>query len=525
MTQYQGAEILSFFDLNLISKPSVTLPQYTEGETYTTQDLLGDTPDYWSGCYQVVQGGGWAGDSGGQCPNISTSGQVNYGYVEQTLLNIAAIDKALQGVGLETTGYTYAWNVKNADANMESTNNPNSVDPFIVTIEIYDVNNNAVFSKSYDYSYHIDNWVRFTGSEEFANPFDLDTLSELQLSITGYDIGGWAGWYGPEFSQPDVRLNYRVKEDNTLVENILFEQMCLTDPMYDINCAGYNDALLNQMNDYIVQADFGMPTQIDNGMVDAFGVDDFTGMPDVLEMDILEDPLMVAEDILTPAETIESPTEVTAETTESSPEPSSEGTQRSGSGLSANQRFALDQAQQAASSSEQTASDQSQTSGESAEQANSDAAGFGSDGQSLSADGGSVGGSTFSSSFDTETTEDLFDTITADIVSTLLVNISVPASETTTERELSSEERNQQEDDLVAEALEGSEDEDAKAALLGFNPNFRAYEQPQMTDAQFYQPKDIYEEQKNYDNPSARFFNGASDAIHRQMIRQQYERN
>jgi hypothetical protein len=93
------------------------------------------------------------------------------------------------------------------------------------------------------------------------------------------------------------------------------------------------------------------------------------------------------------------------------------------------------------------------------------------------------------------------------------------------EREMSSEERNQQEDDLVAEALEGSEDEDAKAALLGFNPNFRAYEQPQMADAQFYQPKEIYEGQTNYDNPSSRFFNGASDSIHRQMVRQQYERN
>ena len=534
MPQYQGAELLSFFDLNLISKPSVTLPQYVEGEIYTTEDLLGDTPDYWSGCYQVVQGGGWAGDRGGQCPNISTSGQVNYGYVEQTLLNIAAIDKALQGVGLETTGYTYAWNVKNSDANFESTNNPNSVDPFIVTIEIYDINNNVVFSKSYDYSYHIDSWVRFTGSEEFANPFDLDTLAELQLSITGYDIGGWAGWYGPEFSQPDVRLNYRVKEDNTLVEDILFEQMCLTDPMYDINCPGYNDALLAQMNDFVVQADFGIPSEIDDGMVDVFGVDDFTGVPDVLEMDILEDPIMTAEDILTPGETIieaaplesvvESATEVTAETTESSPEPSAEGTQRSGGGLSANQRFALDQAQQASASSEQTASDQSQASGEAADQANGDASGFGSDGQSLSADGSSVGGSTFSSSFDMETTADLFDNIVADITSTLLTTVSAPAVETPVEREMSSEERNQQEDDLVAEALEGSEDEDAQSALLGYNPNFRAYQQPQMPGGDIYNDQGVYENQKTYDNPNARLFNGASDALHREMVRSQYEK-
>ena len=70
-----------------------------------------------------------------------------------------------------------------------------------------------------------------------------------------------------------------------------------------------------------------------------------------------------------------------------------------------------------------------------------------------------------------------------------------------------------------------SDDEDAQAALLGFNPNFRAYQQPQMTDADFYKPKDIYAGQENYDNPNARFFNGASDATHREMVRQQYEGN
>ena len=66
--------------------------------------------------------------------------------------------------------------------------------------------------------------------------------------------------------------------------------------------------------------------------------------------------------------------------------------------------------------------------------------------------------------------------------------------------------------------------EDAQAALLGYNPNFRAYQQDQMADADFYKPKDIYEGQQNYDNPAARFFNGASDSKHRDMVRQQYER-
>ena len=90
--------------------------------------------------------------------------------------------------------------------------------------------------------------------------------------------------------------------------------------------------------------------------------------------------------------------------------------------------------------------------------------------------------------------------------------------DTSDEGQLTAEE----EDALVASAQSGDISEDAQAALLGYNPNFRAYQTPQMQDVQFYAPKDIYATQKNYDNPNQRFFNGASDATHREMVRQQY---
>jgi hypothetical protein len=46
-----------------------------------------------------------------------------------------------------------------------------------------------------------------------------------------------------------------------------------------------------------------------------------------------------------------------------------------------------------------------------------------------------------------------------------------------------------------------------------------------MPDNTFYLPKDIYPGQENYDNPAGRFFSGASDEKHKEMVRQQYERN
>tara|TARA_R110000822_G_scaffold1367_1_gene6331 strand:+ start:12609 stop:14843 length:2235 start_codon:yes stop_codon:yes gene_type:complete len=80
------------------------------------------------------------------------------------------------------------------------------------------------------------------------------------------------------------------------------------------------------------------------------------------------------------------------------------------------------------------------------------------------------------------------------------------------------------EDNLVKDALGGSTSEDAQAALLGYNPLFRSYVVPQIYDqvVSLYETKDIYPEQTTYDNPHARFFNGASDELHRSMVRQQY---
>ena len=92
--------------------------------------------------------------------------------------------------------------------------------------------------------------------------------------------------------------------------------------------------------------------------------------------------------------------------------------------------------------------------------------------------------------------------------------------DTSDEGQLTAEE----EDALVAAAQSGDDSEDAQAALLGYNPNFRAYQQPQMAGGEIYSDQGVYENQKTYDSPRAGLFNGASDATHRAMVRQQYER-
>ena len=120
--------------------------------------------------------------------------------------------------------------------------------------------------------------------------------------------------------------------------------------------------------------------------------------------------------------------------------------------------------------------------------------------------------------------QNVLDDIINNVINTMLLMQNAAEDnfkeDTSDEGQLTAEE----EDALVAAAQSGDDSEDAQAALLGYNPNFRAYQQPQMQGGEIYSDQGVYENQKTYDNPSAGLFNSASDATHREMVRQQYER-
>ena len=522
--------------------------EYIVGQT---GDLIGDTSQYWNGCYELNRG--WGGTSGGSCPalNDDYGGQINFGYVERTLTNLAAINIALEQAGIEATGYNYSWRVKNWDSEYKDSGNGRSTpDTFYVEVVIRDTHGNAVFSKTYDYSYYIDNWTTYAGEETFANPFDVNTLAEIELSVTGKDLGYWAGYYGPEFANPSIKLNYRYAgnplEEESLEDTVLFDAQCSADPLYDPACPGYNDAFMAQL---APQQDLYSGTQ------------DFTGTPNTTG-GINNDPMdstttgMVGMGETDPTTgTPVQETQTIAETTE----PRSEQSARS---LNANELNALSAANDVANSALSIAggsSAQSLTNGLSTQQnsiAGSTSGGMAgdtgsADGQNTGASAGSVMDLAMGGSVQTEdlTGEDalaqsgelargadMADIELASLDLDLIRDIVNSVAERTLqdikdEQEDSMEEANEQsiaqanaeEDRLAQEAMAGSTDESALVALLGYNPDFRAYQQPQMADGELYPPKDIYSDKKNYDNPAARFFNGASDAKHRSMVRSQYQ--
>ena len=119
--------------------------------------------------------------------------------------------------------------------------------------------------------------------------------------------------------------------------------------------------------------------------------------------------------------------------------------------------------------------------------------------------------------------ENVLDDVINNVINTMLLMQNAAQDnfkeDTSDEGQLTAEE----EDALVAAAQSGDDSEDAQSALLGYNPNFRAYQQNQMPGGDIYADQGVYENQKTYDNPNAGLFNGASDATHREMVRQQYE--
>jgi hypothetical protein len=118
--------------------------------------------------------------------------------------------------------------------------------------------------------------------------------------------------------------------------------------------------------------------------------------------------------------------------------------------------------------------------------------------------------------------ENVLDDVINNVINTMLLMQNAAQDnfkeDTSDEGQLTAEE----EDALVAAAQSGDDSEDAQSALLGYNPNFRAYQQNQMPGGDIYADQGVYENQKTYDNPNAGLFNGASDATHRAMVRQQY---
>jgi hypothetical protein len=179
-------------------------------EISTTGELITNTQSAWQGCSTATSGAFWGGYSGGPCPGIDSNGQIIFSYGETTVSQTTSLAAALanSGSGLQINSYNYSWWVKNSNINGTQ---PGGYDATArVGVTLYNRDGSIAESDLYDYGYYIADWTRFSGVRNYTSPYSLSQVDNISLSVTGRDHGYWAGYYGPEFSNFSLTVNYSV---------------------------------------------------------------------------------------------------------------------------------------------------------------------------------------------------------------------------------------------------------------------------------------------------------------------------
>jgi hypothetical protein len=190
----------------------------SKAQESVTDNLINQSADSWSGCYTVTGSPTFGGVSGGPCPAVSDN-YVIFSYGQYTLSQSIAINQALNasGSGLQVTGYNYYWSVKNSNINGEQ---PGSYDPVAyIDVNLYNKSGSLLESDRYNYGYYIGDWTTFSGTRTYTSSYSSSSLDNIQLSVTGADSGYWAGYYGAEFANFSLTLNYSVKSKTPTVPN------------------------------------------------------------------------------------------------------------------------------------------------------------------------------------------------------------------------------------------------------------------------------------------------------------------
>lgn len=493
-------------------------------EQYTTGDIL--YPGSITGNYEQCAGSDcWAGYSGGHIPTWNGY-TARWGYGGGILRWTTAINAALEQSGFQVDGYNYSWVVKNFDA---ESNQNDGYDYMRISVSLYDTSGNYVYYKQFnlDGDYPV---TTFTGTEYFDESFAAEDLSNVQIRAEGDDNGFWAGHYGPEFftSESSFNLIYSpLQQENN---------PCDTIPVTDPTCPNY-----------VTPGIIEQPTTV---TIQDATFDDSTG-------DVVLDPIAEATNDSVSEELDAGLGDMVAESSQSNDqkqaqEESGGGSGSGGGGLSDAQKNALAAAAAEANAAEQVAAESSATSIAIGDAANESAvsatlqnsAAMSSASQSMSSGSGSQQGSSGSQSGsnDGSSTDPssmglpqiaggndysggpelaLEITITEDVAVNELSDIVESILKETFNRI-----QQQSQESQNAGIIDKPSDDpaqDQKLALMQ-NPDIVQYQQLQLQDSTGYPDKEIYGGQRVVDNPAGRFFNGASDQLHKEMVRQQYAR-
>jgi hypothetical protein len=159
----------------------------------------------------------------------SVTGEIIFSYSYTTVAQFIGINQVLGdlGTGVALSGYNYSFDYYNQEFNRG-----------LLYFDVYLFGSNgSVLDMLFMQLQHTQNgYTNVSGTQTFASPYDISLLSSLNIYFSGSDDRFWAGYYGPKVKDVNVSLNYTYVYDP-----------CSSDPLYSTSCPGYWDAFVQQL--------------------------------------------------------------------------------------------------------------------------------------------------------------------------------------------------------------------------------------------------------------------------------------
>jgi hypothetical protein len=150
------------------------------------------------------------GEGGGPIPAYNTdTNTIRFSFMPYTVSQIIAINTALSGQGISVGGFNYSWKIYN-----DLTNCCGTRGTLFGNVSLFNKGGNLLESYNYDYSLVNTGaaFQTFSGTENFNNPYQLNSLGDISISWTGKDMNFWSGYYGPRVRETSLSLNYTVSQ-------------------------------------------------------------------------------------------------------------------------------------------------------------------------------------------------------------------------------------------------------------------------------------------------------------------------
>lgn len=180
---------------------AVGAQETTPNIVYTTQNPPPPTAIYsWSG-FEITESGG-GGLWGGHMPAYNPwLGQFMFGYTPATISYSIAVNSVLGGTGIRVNGIQFGLEYWNQDYSRGSLS---------TTVSLWGSKGETLQSYYYALPQTTQGWTSFDQTKTFDSPYLLSGISSVGMSFTGKDDRWWAGYYGPQFRNPYMRLTYTV---------------------------------------------------------------------------------------------------------------------------------------------------------------------------------------------------------------------------------------------------------------------------------------------------------------------------